>query len=143
MHVALPTLKAVLDTVRITAGRVRGRDLTAFNARRHTGPGHHLTAEDIAKRGGTVASDLFRSFPGVRFERAQFGESDMLIRGPFGWCRPAFYLDGAYLNIGPDDLDTWVRLNEIAGIEVYTGDMVPVEFQRSLSGCGAIVIWTK
>jgi len=45
--------------------------------------------------------------------------------------------------IGPDDVDTWVRPNEIAGIEVYTGDMVPIEFQRGLSGCGSIVIWTK
>ena len=143
VRVALATLKAVLDTVRITAGRVRGRDLTAFNARRHTGLGHYLTAEDVARRGAFVTSDLFRNLPGVRFERATFGESEMLIRGPFGWCRPAFYLDGIYLNIGPDDVDTWVRPNEIAGVEVYTGDMVPIEFQRGLSGCGSIVIWTK
>ena len=31
----------------------------------------------------------------------------------------------------------------MAGIEVYTGAMVPPEFQPGMIGCGSIVIWTR
>jgi hypothetical protein len=41
------------------------------------------------------------------------------------------------------DIDTWVKPSEIAGIEVYSGTMVPGEFQEGLRGCGSIVIWTR
>ncbi len=41
-----------------------------------------------------------------------------------------------------DDIDSWVRPQEIAAIEVYT-DVVPPQFQQILLGCGAIAIWTK
>ena len=43
----------------------------------------------------------------------------------------------------PDDLDTWMRPADVIGIEVYTGDTAPIEFQQALSGCGSVLIWTK
>ena len=41
------------------------------------------------------------------------------------------------------DIDDWVHPNEVAGIEVYAGTVVPPQFQVGLKGCGRIVIWTE
>ena len=67
------------------------------------------------------------------------------MRGPFGLCSPAFYLDGTYLSasLGADDIDTWVSPAEIAGIEIYPAGTVPAQYQQGLSGCGSIVVWTS
>ena len=143
IRVALSTLKAVLDTVRITASKLRGRDLSGFYDRRRTGQGRYLTPDDIAKRGALTASDIFRNMPGIRLNRAAFGESVLLMRGAFGDCTPAIYIDGAYMNLAPDDIDGWVGTKDIAGIEIYAGDNMPPQFQKGMSGCGSIVIWTK
>lgn len=143
IRVALSTLKSVLDTVRITASRLRRRDLSGFYDRRRTRQGRYLTPDDIDKQGVLVASDIFRMMPGIRLDRAAFGESVLLMRGAFGDCTPAIYVDGSYMNLAPDDIDHWVRTKDIAGIEVYTGDNVPPQFQQGMSGCGSILIWTK
>jgi hypothetical protein len=145
VRVALSTLKAVLDTVRITAARVRDRHLSGFEQRRHTSLGRFLTREDISRRNATVTSDLLRTMPGLQVTRSEFGDAVVTMRGAFGGrCAPAMYIDGQYLAlIGPEDLDSWVRPEDIAGIEVYTGAGVPPQFQQAFHGCGSIVVWTK
>jgi hypothetical protein len=143
VRVALSTLQAVLDTVRIVASSVRTRDLQGFLDRRRSGLGHYLTADDLAKRGALNTSDAFRSVPGVHVERSPLGDDVILMRSPFGECAPAVYINGMYMNLGPQDIDDWVRPKEVLGIEVYTGESVPPQFMRGLSGCGSIVIWTR
>ena len=140
--VTLSTLESVLDTVRIIARAGRTREIQGFIERRRSGLGHFLTAEDVARRGALVTSDVFRTVPGLRLERG-FGEATLLMRSAFGDCRPAFYINGLYMNLSAEDVDDWVRPKEILGIEVYTGESTPPQFQRSLSGCGSIVIWMK
>ena len=56
-------------------------------------------------------------------------------------------IDGAHIPVWPEgltgnDIDRWVDPHEIAGIELYV-DLVPPQFQPTLSSCGSIVIWTK
>lgn len=73
--------------------------------------------------------------------------SDIKVRGAFEDCAPGLYIDGQYIpppagGLKADDIDMWVNVNQIAGIEVYF-DHVPGQFQQGLSGCGSIVIWTK
>jgi hypothetical protein len=146
VRVALSTLKAVLDTVRVSAARLRyDRDRNAFQQRRRSGLGRYLTAEDIARRHPIVTSDLFRILPGLRVDRSPLGETLLTMRGTFEeTCFPAFYLDGHHMRyLSADDIDDFVKPDEVAGIEVYTGAAAPPQFQQGLSGCGSIVIWTK
>ncbi|HEU4747340.1 MAG TPA: carboxypeptidase regulatory-like domain-containing protein [Gemmatimonadaceae bacterium] len=145
VRVALSTFRAVLDTVRITAARVRGRDIRGFVDRSRSGVGHYLAEEDIARRRPLVTSDLFRTVPGLMVERAAFGDTRITMRGSAGGgCEPSFYLDGQHMrNLTAADIDDWVRPHEIAGVEVYAGAGIPGEFNQGMSGCGAIVIWTK
>jgi len=143
IRVALSTMKAVLDTVHVTAARLYDRDRSAFEARRRSGMGRYLTAADIARRHPIVTSDLFRMVPGLRLEGGV--PPRVRMRGPFGDCSPAFYLDGAYLStlLSADDIDVWVNPSEIVGIEVYTSGTVPAQYQTGLTGCGSIVVWTS
>jgi hypothetical protein len=42
-----------------------------------------------------------------------------------------------------DDINAVVAPADLTGIEIYTGSSTPARFQRGLSGCGNVVIWTK
>ncbi|HEY4956014.1 MAG TPA: carboxypeptidase regulatory-like domain-containing protein [Gemmatimonadaceae bacterium] len=145
VHVALSTLEAVLDTVKILATRLgNGRDSNGFNSRRRSGAGNYLTPADVARRQPRVTSDLFSTLPGVRLDYERGLGRNLSMRGAFGRCTPAVYIDDHYMrNLGADDIDDWVRPQEIAGIEIYTDGTVPPQFQAGLSGCGSVVIWTK
>jgi len=143
VRITLSTLEAVLDTVRIIASPLHGRDINAFYQRRRSGTGRYLTPDDIAKRGGVVLSDVFRTVPGLQVYPGEFGGDTVVMRGSYGLCAPAYFIDGFYMDLTPDELNDWVRLNRIAGIEIYTGENAPPQFQRGMSGCGSIVIWTK
>lgn len=149
----LPTLKAVLDTVRVTAARVT-RETRGFEERRRTGIGRFVTQEDILLRQPLVTSDLFNSIAGLRVERADNPADGrrVLMSGSVGdRCFPAIYIDGQYMSdLGADEIDTFVRPGEIVGIEVYSGPWAPVQFTRGMAGigtvgdlCGSIVIWTQ
>ena len=158
IRVALSTVKAVLDTMKVTANRSMGRGDNGFQDRRRSGVGLYLTPEDIARRQPLVTSDIFRSVPGVRLvsPRGTFGER-ILMRGASvaDACSPTIYLNGQPMyDLSADEIDTWVRPKEIAGIEIYAGPGVPAEYQQGLSGglmsrgelrepCGSILIWTR
>ena len=153
VRVVLSTMKAVLDTVQVIASRLGSQNMIGFQARRRTGQGKYLTPEDIARRQPVVTSDLFRMVPGVRVERNEMGETMIQMRGTFEEeCSPNVFIDGKYMRtLTGDDIDTWVKPDEIAGIEVYVGTAVPAEFSQGLAGggatggdhCGSIVIWTR
>ena len=145
VRVALSTLKAVLDTVRITADRLHNRHLAGFEQRRQTSLGRYLTRDDIARRQPIVTTDLLRNMSGLSVHRGEMGEPVVMMRSSFGGqCAPNVYIDGQLMALlGPEDLDTWVRPQDIAGLEVYAGAPVPPQFEPGLNGCGSIVIWRK
>jgi hypothetical protein len=78
-----------------------------------------------------------------------------LVRGMFGGrCVPSVFIDGAYMfDLPASDLDAFVKPDEVAGIEVYTGLGVPGQFSAGNFGlgpgarpkepCGAVVVWTR
>ncbi|MDB4916458.1 MAG: hypothetical protein JWM95_4102 [Gemmatimonadetes bacterium] len=153
LKVALNTLKAVLDTIKVTANRA---DLIGFDERRRSGVGKYLTAADIARRLPTVTSDLFTSIAGVTIGGSRGGTQRKIgMRGVFDTqCSPAIYLDSHYLGgvnipglppspFTADDLDMFVTPDRVAGVEVYVQGTVPPQFQQAMSDCGSIVIWTK
>jgi hypothetical protein len=60
------------------------------------------------------------------------------------WCFPTFFIDGHQVNsLTAEEIDSWVRPEELAGIEVYTDATVPPQFRLALSGCGSILLWRK
>lgn len=159
---ALSTLKSVLDTVKVKAARLSTRDKTGFEDRRHNGPGRYMTSSVIAKRSPTFISDIFRGISGIRIgfasdtlatDMAIAVESDalsntdrrILMRGISGdWCAAAIYLDGMhYPGLSAEDIDAFLRPDQVAGIEVYSEASVPNEFRQERTGCGSIVIWRK
>ena len=146
IRVALATLRAVLDTVRVTARRPIDQMRNGFLERRRSGVGRFLTREDISLRQAIVTSDVFRTVPGVRIQHdADRFDSRILMRGSVDeWCLPVIFIDGRQMNnLSADELDTWMRPKDIIGIEVYTGAGVPPQYEQGMSACGSIVIWTR
>ena len=146
IRIALSTMKAVLDTVRITASRENNATRNGFTERSKSGMGRYLTPADIARHMPIVTSDLFRRVPGLHVDRTPLGETSLRMRGTFGGqCAPSIFINGHHMRgVSAEDIDGWVSPDEIAGIEVYAGAMVPPQFSSTgLSGCGSIVIWTQ
>jgi hypothetical protein len=143
---ALFTLSAMLDTVKVTASRLRfDRDRSGFEGRRRSGVGHYLTPTDIVRRGAIVTSDIFRSMPGVRVEIDPQGfEKRIMINGPFGYCQPSIYLDGfRFDSLSAGDIDGWTSPGRLSGVEIYSEASVPPQYQQGMTGCGTILLWTK
>jgi hypothetical protein len=144
VRVQLATLKAVLDAVKVTARYNEAR--AGFAERRRGGAGRDMTADDVMKHAPVWTSDLFRRMPGLRVV-----DGAVKMRGPFGDCSPALYLDGHYFDtVEAFGLDGFVAPQRIAGIEVYTDASAPAQFRRlpgaageEAAPCGSIVIWTK
>lgn len=142
VNVRLSTLRAVLDTVKIVASRLRNDE--GFERRRRSGMGSFVTEEDMKRFPVIQTSDFFSRLPGIRRDGPQ---AKILMRGAFGtdgWCEPAVFVNGHEMSfMTAEDIDDWIRPNEVAGIEIYREGTAPPEFHPGLRGCGSIVIWTK
>lgn len=135
----------VLQTMRVTAQRERGLSDVGFADRKRTGNGYYLDADQIAQRKTTQFSDMLRTVPGIRVVPAGNGQNVIQSsRNAMGGCI-TFFVDGSpWQQQFPGDLDTFVRPDEIAAIEVYNGVTTPAQFQSAgQSSCGTIVIWTE
>lgn len=69
----------------------------------------------------------------------------VVLAVPFDGC-VRYVIDGrTFPTYKPDDLDTYVRPNTIAGVEVYEPGTAPPEiaFGPDLATCTIAVIWTK
>jgi Carboxypeptidase regulatory-like domain len=144
--VVLASLKAVLDTVRITASR----DATGFEVRRATRKGQFITAADVASENPINTTHLLRTRPGLRysFDRNRLGFIEVTTLDKR--CRPLILVDGFPPGAAPPApgeaaLDWIVHPDEIGGVEIYTTPgQVPAEFARfSMAPCAAIVFWTR
>jgi hypothetical protein len=146
VRTAMSTMRAVLDTVRITAAPVSENLRGFMERRRGSGMGRYLTPEDIARHRPVHTSDIFGRVPGLEVSKPGIMDSGgVSMRGIFvDRCLPAVYIDGHHMrSFSLEDIDDWVHPEEVAGIEVYSAGMVPPEFQPGMSGCGSIVIWTR
>lgn len=68
-----------------------------------------------------------------------------LIVGQGDACPALFFLDGAFIgNTRYVDLEHVLGVNQIEAVEVYSGpSQMPVIFNRTGSGCGVVVFWTR
>jgi hypothetical protein len=162
VSVPLVSAKAVLDTVKVIVARAADRHASGFEDRRRSGAGTFLTAEQITRRGAFTTSDLFRQLRGTRIgfdydtletdgnpnalvDLNQLSDRRILMRGISGnWCEPALWFDGILIpELSAYALDGWVTPERLAAIEIYSEATVPPQYQRTRSGCGAILFWTK
>jgi hypothetical protein len=158
----LETLKAVLDTMKVVANL--GPNIVAeFSERRRTLPGRFLGPEDIARRGPTQVSDIFKMVPGTYLEVllptdtvnqfngnavsnvASDNQLRITMRGGFSEkCLPTVWVNGLQL---PEptaaDLDGLMQPGDLIGVEVYQSTQVPAQFRVVANGCGAIVFWRR
>ncbi|MCC7054828.1 MAG: carboxypeptidase regulatory-like domain-containing protein [Gemmatimonadaceae bacterium] len=145
VRVAMVTLKAVLDTVRVTAmrgGNLRQQEFA--QRRRSSGTGRVIGSEDVQRRNPLVTSDLFRTIPGVWLERDTSGEEFIGMRDVIaGECRASVFVNGMLMRgLSALDIDGYVRPADLIGIEVYPAMTVPPQF-REQNGCGSVVIWSR
>lgn len=142
----LSTFKTFLDTVRVTGRRLNDSNMKGFEQRRLTGAGRYITAADIERRNPLEVTDMLKRVPGVMVDRGPTG-TNIMVRGMFsGYCSPTIYVNGmTFWDMQAEELETFARPDEIAGIEIYNEVTVPPQFSRGMAGsrCGAILIWTK
>jgi hypothetical protein len=132
-----------LEPMRVTATRDRGLQDVGFTMRKRTGMGHYLEGDQIPKT--LQVSDALRAVPGLRVVPAGNGTNVIQSsRDPNGGC-VVFWVDGVqWQQQFPGDLDAFVRSDEVAAIEVYSGSTVPGEFTTAgQSGCTTVVMWTE
>jgi hypothetical protein len=146
--VVMSSVRAVLDTVRVAAMRRDARDMQEFEDRRQMGLGKFITVDEIAKQKPFYTTDLFKTIPGMRVQRAALGNGFIEVRAGVltsqTWCSPSVYLDERYVGIlDIDDINTMISPADITGIEIYAGLSAPARFQRGVGDCGAIVIWSN
>lgn len=147
-----------LDTVTVAAREnaiARGK-LAGFYERKHFGIGRFLEAKDLEAIGNRQMADVLSSrFPGVRKMRVAgnpgtFIATSRLIPkalsgGPPKPCFVEVYLDGAI--VGQDaqlfDVNT-IEPAHVSAIEFYSGpSQTPVQYNKTGSACGVLLIWTK
>ncbi len=151
VRVVLPSLKSVLDSVRIVAERNRSDNMRGFDDRRRASSlGRFLTPQDFMQRPVNFMSEIIATVPGVSLERNSDGRDRLGMRPVLGSgrCSPAVFIDGAELrDLSIEDLNAFARKEEVQGVEVYPSGSVPAQFSRfdtaGQFGCGAIVIWTR
>ncbi len=136
--ITLTERTAVLAPVTVF-GRAPPRSITGFLERRQRGLGLFLTRDEIAKTNPFDIADVLRRAPAVRVTpSATFGYR-ITMRGG---CVPSVYINGHRIDDPGEDIDALVRPEDIAAMEVYSGQgQTPAEFQ-SAEACGSIVIWT-
>jgi hypothetical protein len=136
----LPEVVVEGDRVVYAFGRMR-----EFWQRRKVRPGTFITRWEIEERNPIVTSDLLRTVPGLSVVRTGSGGTAVLSSRATRRCRPTVYMDGIRLVTGQElDIDTFTNPAWIEGIEIYTGAAnIPVQFNVTGLGCGAIVIWTR
>ena len=131
--------RANIDTVKIVASRLRNDE--GFERRRRSGMGRFITEADFKRFPVIETSDFFKRLPGFRHDGSR---EQLQMRGAFGWCAPAIFIDGHELSfMAAEDIDDWVPPHKVRGIEVYSEGTAPPQFHPGLRGCGSIVVWTK
>lgn len=107
--------------------------------------GYFMTREEIERTGARLPSLALQWVPGTWVRPAQLGEANTIALMSYGRiCRPAIYLNGRPL---PEwaDLDDWVMVGRIEGIEVYRGHFIPRHYYHTdfSWGCGFVLVWTR
>lgn len=134
-----------LSAVEIVSRREEGLQKVGFLDRRRTSAGgHFIGPEQLEGRNAAKLTDVLRTTPGLRVTD-QNGQATLAsTRSASGGGCVVLYVDGAqWQQLEAGDIDTFVRPEEVAAIEVYTGASTPVQFTSPGRACSSVVVWTK
>jgi hypothetical protein len=93
--VVLTSVKSLLDTVRINAGRVYSVDATGFDHRKKTGVGSYITAEEIERLHPASLASLLQARSAINIEDTKYGDQMIRMAAPWGGtCTPTIFVDG-------------------------------------------------
>lgn len=134
-----------LSPVEVTSRREEGLQKVGFlDRQRNSAGGYFIGPEQVERRNAQKFSDILRTTPGLRVSETNGQASLQSTRSAQGAGCVSVFVDGAqWQQLSPGDLDTFVRPNEVAAIEVYNGVSVPAQFTTAGQSCTAVVVWTK
>ena len=135
-----------LGAVRVEAEWTPPR-MKDVEVRRKHGIGRFLSDEDLYKdRDRDYALVLSTRFPGLRTvtdsngQRVLASTRDNLGMGGVAACYVTVYLDDILVQREDADLiQTW----DLAAVEYYSGNQVPVRYRTKAYGCGVVLLWSK
>jgi hypothetical protein len=135
-----------LAPVEVVSRRDQGLERVGWLGRKKSGAsGYFITPEQIESRHAVQFTDLMTVVPGLRVQGSM---GQMMITSTRNAGRAGcvtIFVDGSkWQQLEAGDLDSFIKPDEIAAIEVYqSGSAMPVEFQTSGQDCAAVVAWTK
>ena len=135
-----------LAPVEVVSRQEAGLERVGWTQRkRGASTGYFISPEQIEARKATQFTDLLTTTPGIRVQGTM---GRMLITATRTAGRAGcvnVYVDGSrWQQMEAGDLDSFVRPQDVAAIEVYPGGgSMPVEFQSTGGDCAAVVVWTK
>jgi len=145
LRVTLGPSVNVMDPVVVTARQNYALEKQGFFKRQRAGWGKYFTSDDIKNSHAHVVTDILRDLPGLRVRRSIGGtvvQSGNRLYGSGGGCTQ-LYVDGTEWRVRfPGDLDGFVSMRDVAGIEVYRAGSAPAQF-RGFDQCVVIVVWTS
>jgi hypothetical protein len=135
-----------LTPVEVVSQMEQGLDRVGYTGRKRGAQGgHFIGPEQIEARKAIQFTDLLTTTPGIRVEGSMGHMAITSTRSVGRQGCVTIFVDGSrWEQLEAGDLDSFVRPDEAAAIEVYpSGSSVPVEFQTTGADCAAVVIWTK
>jgi hypothetical protein len=145
VNVQLGTAVPTLAAVEVVSQRDQGLDRVGFLSRkRGAAGGYFMTPEQIESRKAIQFTDLMTAVPGLRVQGTMGRMAVTSTRNAGRGCVTIFVDNAKFQQMEAGDLDTFVKPEEVAAIEVYqSGSSMPVEFQTTGGDCSAVVVWTK
>jgi hypothetical protein len=141
--IGMTSLRRFLDTMHVRANRISLTSAVGFDDRRRLGSGRFFTPEEIQRMHARELTDVLRHAATLELRTDNSHNVTIRMRGDMESCTPAIFVDGKqFIDWSLADLNGIVEPDQIAGLEVYTPSMTPVEF-RTKQGCGTIVVWTR
>ncbi len=136
----------MLDTVRVIAVKVPLR-LEPFEHRMKMGIGRFVTDAALARDGDRdLAYVVMTRFPGLTLATEADGTPHIVSPRmqcsmmQCGRCDVRVMLDDAPI---PGDDFNLIRVWDLAGMEYYSGETMPVRYRVAGSECGLLLLWSK
>ena len=135
-----------LGVVRVEAEWVPPR-MKDVEARRRQGIGRFLTERDLERdKDRDFVLAMTTRFPGLHSDSDETGRralvtkrSAVSIAGGAPPCYVAVYLDDVEQPREADLIRTW----DLAVVEFYSAEQVPVRYRTKHYGCGVLLLWSK
>jgi len=145
VRVRMTPVAVTLPAVVVRPGHViyTGRLAGYYTRLEKKSSGYFISREEIDREHPSTTGQLLQHVPGIRALRGRGGITAIRMRGRTCW--PLVFIDGTPMPAGDVDLDAFVP-SSIQGIELYLGSTTaPMAYiyDRSLSSCGTILIWSR